>query len=121
MKAMTFALAAAAALLGGASYAQSVLNPSITTLCLDVSGRQMPVTCRSGEASRVQQREDICQCLHGGQEVTVSVCPAGVKPPGESAVYERERYAAVQKGSLVGAMWRGRPICVAPRDALTGR
>jgi hypothetical protein len=46
--------------------------------------------------------------------VTVDVCPPGVAPPPESAAYLRERYAAVAHGSLVGASWRGRPICVAP-------
>jgi hypothetical protein len=119
MKGMTLALAAAATLLGGAANAENVLNPSITQLCLDVSGRQLPVSCRS-EASRIQHREDICQCLHGGRQVDVAICPEGVRPPPESAPYERARYAAIQHGSLVGATWQGRPICVAPVDPLTG-
>jgi hypothetical protein len=121
MKAI-IALAAAAALLGGTAFAQPGDNGpgGATTICLDVAGHQRPVTCHSGEASRIHQQEDICQCLKGGQEIKVSVCPSGVKPPTESAAYERERYAAVQHGSLVGANLRGRPICVARTDTPTG-
>jgi hypothetical protein len=106
-------LAAAAALLGGAAFAQPPA-PRTTTICLDVGGQQRVVTCRQHNASRIDRTEDICQCLHSGQPVTVDVCPAGVAPPPESAAYLRERYAAVAHGSLVGASWRGRPICVAP-------
>ena len=35
-------------------------------------------------------------------------------PPAESAAFEEARRKAVVKGSLVGASWQGRPICVAP-------
>ena len=115
----TIVLAAAAALLGGAAAGQPQ-GPGQTTICLDVAGRQIPVTCRMGEASRIVQREDICQCLTGGQPVTVAVCPSGVRPPAESAAYEKERYAAVQHGSLIGANWRGAPICVAPHGVAGG-
>ncbi|THD78578.1 MAG: hypothetical protein E7812_11350 [Phenylobacterium sp.] len=115
----TIALAAAAALLGGAAIAQPQ-GPRQTTVCLDVAGHQRPVTCRIGEASRIAQREDICQCLAGGQPITIAVCPSGVRPPGESAAYERGRYAAVQGGSLIGANWRGAPICVATRSLAGG-
>jgi hypothetical protein len=115
----TIALAAAAALLGGAAAAQPT-GPNTTTICLDVAGHQRPATCHYGSASRLDHREDICQCLKGGQPITVALCPAGVTPPGESAAYEHERYAAVQHGSLVGANWRGRPICVAPHRGISG-
>jgi hypothetical protein len=107
-------LGAAAALLSGPAVAQSAFNPAVTTICLDVGGQTRPVTCH-GQASRVDQREDICQCLRGGQPVTVSVCPKGVRAPAESAAFERERYAMVHGGSLVGASAQGRPICVDPR------
>jgi hypothetical protein len=109
-------LGAAAALLGGSALAQSLTDPSVTTICLDPAGRTIPVTCRSQNASRINQREDICQCLRGGDQVTVSICPSGVTPPAESAALEKARRQAVVKGSLVGASWRGRPICVAPRN-----
>ena len=113
-------LGAATALLGGPALAQSVFNPSVTTVCLDVSGRQLPVTCHA-QASRIDQREDICQCLRGGTQVIIPVCPAHVRAPAESAAYERDRYALVRNGSLVGANWQGRPVCVEGRDSLTGR
>lgn len=111
---------AAAAMLGGAALAQSIADPTVTTICLNPGGQSRPATCRVGSASRINQTEDICQCLHGGQEIAVSICPSGVKAPPESAAFERERYAAVVKGSLVGASWQGRPICVAPRNRLGG-
>ena len=118
MKAMPLILGlAAAAALAGAVQARP---DAVTTICLDPGGQTRPATCRSHDASRINQHEDICQCLHGGQQVTVSICPAGVKAPAESAAYERGRYAAVTKGSLVGASWQGRPICVAPRNNLGG-
>jgi hypothetical protein len=44
-----------------------------------------------------------------------------VKAPAESAAYERDRYAMVHQGSLVGATWQGRPVCVARYDSLSGR
>lgn len=115
----TLALGLAAALVAGAAAAQSSADPTTTTACIDVSGRSLPVTCRV-QAGRLNHREDICQCLDGGQQVTVSVCPAGVKPPAESAAYERARLAAISKGSLVGAQWQGRPMCVAPRNTPPG-
>jgi hypothetical protein len=108
-------LAAAAAFVSGAALAQPP-GPPTTTICLDVAGQKQPVTCRSQSASRINRAEDICQCLKEGQPVTVAICPAGVTPPPESAAYARERYAAVRHGSLVGATWRGRPICVTPHQ-----
>jgi hypothetical protein len=113
-------LGAAAGLLSGPAAAQSTFNPAVTTICLDVGGQTRPVTCQS-DASRVQQRENICQCLRGGQPVTVSVCPPGVRAPAESAAFERERYSLVHNGSLVGATTKGQLICVARRDSLGGR
>ena len=113
-------LGAATALLSGPAVAQSVFNPAETSVCLDVSGRQLPVTCQA-QASRIDQREEICQCLRGGLQVTIPVCPKDVRPPAESAAYERERYAMVHSGSLVGATWQGRPVCVARYDSLSGR
>jgi hypothetical protein len=41
-----------------------------------------------------------------------------VRAPAESAAYERARRAAVQRGSLVGATYQGKPMCVAARNAL---
>jgi hypothetical protein len=112
-------LGAAAALLSGPAVAYP--GRTTTSLCLDPGGHPLPVTCHIGQASRVEHQEDICQCLNGGMQVTVPLCPRGVTPPPESAAYERARYGLVQHGSLVGATWQGRPVCVAGTDALSGR
>jgi hypothetical protein len=53
----------------------------------------------------------------GGVRVTTPVCPRGVSPPAESAAYEKARLAAVSQGSLVGAMYQGKPMCVPARNA----
>jgi hypothetical protein len=121
MKNAVIALAAAVSLGAGGALAQPVgENPPTTTiLCLDVSGRILPATCRV-PASRLDQREDICTCPMGGERVTTPICPAGVRPPAESAAYERARHAAITRGSLVGATYEGMPMCVAPRNALSG-
>lgn len=110
-------LGAVLSLAAGAAAAQSLADnpPKVTTVCLDVAGKSLPATCRA-HASRLDAREDICLCPAGGDRVTISVCPAGVKAPGESAAYEKARLAAVNKGSLVGAMYQGKPMCVAARN-----
>ncbi|HEV2531045.1 hypothetical protein [Phenylobacterium sp.] len=113
-------LGAAAALMSGPATAQSIADPSVTSICLDPTGHTVPVTCRSHDASRIAQREDICQCLHGGDQVTVPFCPRGVKPPAEDVAFEHARRSAVVKGSLVGATYAGRPICVESRSNLGG-
>jgi len=113
-------LGAATALMSGSALAQSVADPNLTSICLDPGGQTRPVTCRSQNASRINQREDICQCLHGGDQVTVPFCPRGVKPPVESAAFEHARRSAVVNGSLVGASYQGRPICVESRAHLGG-
>ena len=120
MKRTLMILGAATALLSGSALAQSIADPTVTSICLDPSGHTLPVTCRSHDASRINQREDICQCLHGGDQVTVSFCPRGVKPPAEDVAFEHARRAAVVKGSLVGATWQGRPMCVERRNNLGG-
>jgi len=112
----------AVSLAAGAAAAQPAAEnpPSTAVICVDVSGRTLPVTCHA-QASRTDQRYDICQCFAGGQPVTVSVCPAGVSPPGESAAYERARRDAIRGGSIVGATFQGRPMCVAPRQSRASR
>src|SRR4051794_28385844 len=108
-----------AALAAGAGLARadslSDNPPKSTTICLDAGGHQAPVQCRA-QASRLDAREDICICPAATQQVKVAVCEPGMKPSAESAAYERERLAAVSHGSVVGASWRGQPMCVAPRN-----
>jgi len=117
MKVTILAAAAALSLAAGVAQADSLGDnpPKSTTICLDTSGRARPVHCRA-QASRLDAREDICICPAGTQNVKAPVCAPGVKPPAESARFERERAAAVSHGSLMGASWQGQPMCVAPRN-----
>lgn len=118
MRLLVPAIVAALSLAGAAS-AQSLADnpPKTTTICLDPTGRNLPAHCRA-EASRLEAREDICLCPAGTDRVMASVCPTGVHPPGESAAFYRARKAAVQHGSVVGAVYNGQPMCVPPRTAL---
>jgi len=107
--------AAAAGLIAGAAAAQPGRpDPATTILCLDPGGRSRPATCWA-PTSRLERGQYICQCALG-QPVTVSICPPRVAPPPESRALERARREAVRRGSLVGATFQGRPICVAPRN-----
>lgn len=108
---IAFAVVAAAP----AALAQPVgeTPPTSTILCLDVSGRSLPPVCKV-PPSRLDPTEDICLC-HEGVRVIAPICPPGVKPPAESLALERARRAYLQKGTLMGATFEGRPMCVAPR------
>lgn len=107
----------AAALLAGTASAQPLgqTPPQSTVICLDVSGRLLPKTCRV-PASRLDASEDICICPRDAERVSVPICPSGVRAPAESAAYEKARRAAVRDGSLIGATWEGRPMCMAARE-----
>jgi hypothetical protein len=89
--------------------------PRVTTICLDVVGRSLPSQCET-QATRFDEQEDICLCPGPGQRVTIPVCPPGVNEPAESADLQRARLKAVKDGSLVGATYKGQPICRAPRN-----
>ena len=119
MKIAILTLAAALSLCVGAAGAQS-LDGAMSIVCLEVGGQSVPPTCQV-PSSRLDNREDICTCPMGGRRVRIPVCPKGISPPPESAAYEKARHAAIRRGSLAGAMYLGKPMCVAPRDALSGR
>ncbi|MFN3513789.1 MAG: hypothetical protein ACK41C_12125 [Phenylobacterium sp.] len=108
-------IAAAGALaLTGPAAAQSLDNPPTeTVLCLDVGGRSLPPVCKV-PGSRLDPREDICICREG-MRVIAPICPPGVRPPAESVAYEKARQLAARDGTLVGDLYEGRPMCVAPR------
>ena len=119
MKTAILTLAAALSLCVGAAAGQS-LDGTTTIVCLEVGGQSVPPTCQV-PSSRLDSREDICTCPMGGQRVSIPVCPKGVSPPPESAAYKKARHAAINKSSLAGAMYRGKPMCMAARNALGGR
>lgn len=116
MKTATLIVGAALSLVAGFAAAQPVGEnpPKTTILCLDVAGRTEPATCKV-PASRLDPTEDICLCNGASERVVAPICPSGVSPPAESAAFERARHAAIKNGSLVGASWQGKPMCVAPR------
>jgi hypothetical protein len=107
--------ACAVALAAGAAQAQPVgpNPPTSTIICLDVGGQSLPAVC-DVPAGRLDKRENICTCPRG-MRTEVAICPPGVDAPPESRALERARRDAVRKGSLIGATWQGRPMCVAPR------
>lgn len=115
-------VALAAALAGGSALAQTMgpNPPTSTIICLGSGGQLRPPVCHNQQASRLDQREDICICPALSDRVTVSICPKGVVAPPESAALETARKAAVRNGSLVGATYRGAPMCIAQRQPTGG-
>jgi hypothetical protein len=118
MKTSILLTTAAFCFAAAAAAAQSLADnpPKSTIICLDVAGKSLPATCKAS-GSRLDAREDICLCPAGGERVTIPVCGPGVKPPGESAAYEKARRAAVSHGSLAGASFNGQPMCLTPRNS----
>ena len=114
-RASLIAVLALAASGGLAHAADNNANPPTqSSVCLDVDGSTLPIHCRV-PGSRLDQREDICTCPHG-QQVEIAVCGSGESPPAESVGYNRARRLAVNKGSLLGNMYEGKRMCVAPRN-----
>ncbi|MFP5449972.1 MAG: hypothetical protein ACLGHU_14650 [Alphaproteobacteria bacterium] len=109
--ALTFAAAGAAQ---AQDRGRNSLTPDKTEICLDVSGGTLPIVCKV-PASRLDKREDICSCPQG-MRTTVAVCGPGQTAPGETVALNAVRREAARDGSLIGDLFQGQPICVAPRD-----
>lgn len=92
----------------------SATNPATRTICIDLGGESRPAVC-TAPASRLDGREDICLCRNA-QRVEAPVCGSGERPQAETRAFERARKAAAKDGSLVGDLYAGRPMCVAPRN-----
>jgi len=111
------ALAALTFTAAGAAQAQdrgrNYLTPATTEVCLDVGGGTLPIVCKV-PASRLDKREDICSCPQG-MRTTVPVCGPDQAAPGETVALNSARRAAARDGSLVGDLFQGQPMCVAPR------
>jgi hypothetical protein len=109
---------AAVALAASGSLAQAAdmnANPPLKTqICLDVSGQTLPAVCHV-PASRLDKREDICQCPEG-RLVDVAVCERGQREPAGGIALDKVRRLAAKDGSLIGDQFNGKPICVAPRN-----
>jgi hypothetical protein len=108
---MSGLLAAAAIALAGSAGAQP--DQPIRDICLDPGGHSEPIAC-SATGGRTRASENVCTCPAGSMKYVAPVCPEGVKPPPESLAYDRARKAAVSDGSLVGDVFEGAPMCVAP-------
>ena len=93
----------------------AVAEPTETTQCIEVSGRQVPAVCKVA-GSRLDLREDICTCPNDGQPVKVAVCAKGQTPPPEGRALNAVRRTAARDGSLIGDMFEGQPMCVAGRN-----
>ena len=111
-------LVIAAMALGVAGAALADTSPKTRTVCIDPAGKSLPAHCKVGQASRISEDVDICLCPAGAERVEAPLCAKGVQAPPESLAYEKARHAAIKNGSLVGAMYNGQPMCVAPRNAL---
>lgn len=111
LAALTFAAAGAAQ---AQDRGRNSLPPDKTEICLDVSGGTLPIVCKV-PASRLDKREDICSCPQG-MRTTVAVCGPGQTAPGETVALNAVRREAARDGSLIGDLFQGQPICVAPRD-----
>jgi len=107
--------ALALALTAAAASAQPQTNrPGLALVCVDVNGALRPPACRQLQASRLDASEDSCVC-RSGQRVEAEVCPPGVAAPPDSLEVNRARNAILRhQSSLVGASWRGGPLCVGP-------
>lgn len=108
---------AAAALMTGAASPQpgsSPFNPATQVICLDLGGESRPPVCQ-GSASRLDQRYDICICKTA-QRVDAPICGPGEKPQAENRAFEKARKLAAADNSLVGDLYDGKPMCVAPRN-----
>lgn len=117
MRSLLIAPVLAAAGLLTAAAAQpgsSPLSPAVQDICLDVGGQTLPVYCQA-PASRIDQRYDICICPMG-RRVQAPVCAPDERPQPETRAFENARRAAAKDGSLVGDLFEGRPMCVAPRQ-----
>lgn len=86
-------------------------GPETRTLCLE-GGRTRPPVC-SVPASRTAGAADFCYCS-AGRRIKAPLCGPAERPIGETREFEQARKIAAEDGSLVGDLFNGRPMCVAP-------
>jgi hypothetical protein len=121
MKSSTLLAAAVAGLMASAfavDAARPADGPKTQTICLDTGGHQRAATCHGyGGGSRLSgDSGDVCTCPSGAQIVKAPICAPGETPPAEGLAYEQARLKAINNGSLVGANYQGRPMCVNPSN-----
>lgn len=115
-RAFTASIVAVAALFAaaGAEPGSSATNPATRVVCIESNGASRPAVC-TAQASRIDNSEDICICPVG-RRVDAPVCRPGERPPAETRAFERARALVIDDNSLVGDLYEGKPMCVAPRN-----
>ena len=110
---LSILLAAGALSLAGGAWAADA--PKTMTICLASGGQLRPATCQGyGGGSRLAAQDELCTCPGASRMVKAPTCGHDQTPPAESAAYEQARLKAIHNGSLEGATWRGKPMCVNP-------
>ena len=110
---LSILIAVAGLSLAGGAFAADA--PRTQTICLSGGGQQAPATCHGyGGGSRLAAQDEVCSCPGASQQVKAPTCRPGQVPPAESAAYDQARLKAVSHGSLEGATWQGKPMCVNP-------
>jgi hypothetical protein len=96
---------------GGLALAQSAQSrpPEDGMMCLSTNGQRSPSICRRGNA---WGDSDICTCRGGAMRYDAPICARGEKPPAESVALDRARAEAMKRGTLYGATFEGRRMCV---------
>jgi hypothetical protein len=101
--------------IGGVASAQDTQQPPApklgkTQICLRSNGHTEAGACRViGTGST---RSDICRCPPGTRLTDVSICSIGMKAPKEDGAFRAWRAQTAKGGSLVGAEYQGKPVCV---------
>ncbi|HWE46967.1 MAG TPA: hypothetical protein VG407_13160 [Caulobacteraceae bacterium] len=103
-------LVAATAFVGAGAYAAGAGQPQREEgmICLETNGSESPSVCQRGD---VWHDADLCTCK-SGMRFKIPVCAPGQKPPPDSVAVDRARREAMKTGTLYGATYDGRPMCV---------
>jgi hypothetical protein len=78
-------------------------------MCLASNGSRGVAVCRRGNA---WGDSDICTCRGSSLRIDAPICRPGEKPPAETVALDRARAEAMKRGTLYGATFEGRRMCV---------
>jgi hypothetical protein len=81
-----------------------------TQICVRSNGHTEGGRCKViGTGS---SRSDMCRCPAGTRLIDVSICSVGMKAPSEDSAFRAWRAETAKSGTLVGAEYQGKPVCV---------
>lgn len=83
-------------------------QPEEGMICLETNGAEAPAVCQRGDA---WHDADLCTCK-SGMRFKIPVCGPGEKPAPDSVAADRARRDAMKTGTLYGATYQGRQMCV---------